>query len=248
MKFLDAKNNGMSSTVKKHVQGKELEMLHSGWIREGKISPEDFSGSGVHYFLEEKDGGTNLIITVHTKEDFEKFNQDYYPKILDSIKEIAETADQLKVEDKLETLNFEIHINAPAARIWELLWSATTYPQWTQFFTNRKVMRSDWQLHGKTYFLDGDGAGLVSTIESLEIPVQVVFRHLGLYKDGIEDTQSFGVKEWSGMEEKYFLRETAEGFTELRAITHCFYSEGEAVRNGFTKGFDLVKQLAEATR
>ena len=46
---------------------------------------------------------------------------------------------------------------------------------------------------------------MVSTIDSLRIPYEVVFKHLGLLQDGVEDTKSREVMEWSGAQEKYFL-------------------------------------------
>ena len=34
----------------------------------------------------------------------------------------------------METLNFEIIINAPIQKVWDLLWNHDSYTQWTQFF------------------------------------------------------------------------------------------------------------------
>ena len=115
----------------------------------------------------------------------------------------------------METLNYEIHINAPIQKVWDLLWDPETYPIWTQFFMPDSQMKSDWKIGGKTYFLDKAGDGMVSTIESLDEPHQVVFRHLGTLKDGVEDTESKEVKDWSGAEEKYFLRSIDENTTEI---------------------------------
>lgn len=145
----------------------------------------------------------------------------------------------------METKNYEIHINAPIQKVWDLLWNPETYPIWTQFFMAGSQLKSDWEIGGKTYFLDKSGEGMISTIESLDEPNEIIFRHLGLVKDGIEDTESKEVKEWSGAEEKYFLRAIDENTTELRVITHISGEHEEFMNNGFNKGFAVLKNLAE---
>ena len=145
----------------------------------------------------------------------------------------------------METLNYEIHINAPIQKVWDLLWKPETYSIWTQFFTPGSQMKTDWEIGGKTYFVDQAGDGMVSTIESLNEPYEVVFKHLGMIKNGVEDTETKEVKEWSGAEEKYFLRAIDDNTTEVRLITHIFGDDEEFVNNGFNHGFVMLKKLAE---
>ena len=145
----------------------------------------------------------------------------------------------------METKNYEIHINAPILKVWDLLWNPETYPIWTQFFMPGSQMKSDWEIGGKTYFIDKAGDGMVSTIESLDEPNEVIFKHLGTLKDGVEDIESKEVKEWSGAEEKYFLRAIDENTTEVRAITHIDGDHEEYMNNGFNQGFAMLKSLAE---
>ena len=95
----------------------------------------------------------------------------------------------------METLNFEIIINAPIQKVWDLLWNQDSYTQWTQFFGEGSHYKSDWKVNGKTYFLAASGDGMVSTIKSLNEPEEVVFSHLGMIKDGVEDTKSKEVAE-----------------------------------------------------
>jgi uncharacterized protein YndB with AHSA1/START domain len=146
----------------------------------------------------------------------------------------------------METLNYEIHINANIQKVWDLLWNEETYAQWSQFFTPTSKMTSDWQVGGKTYFLDENNAGMVSTILALNAPYEVIFQHLGLVKNGVEDTLSRAVKQWSGKQEKYFLRIIDENKTELRAIIHSDQSQEEAMNEGFNRGFLLLKNVAES--
>ncbi len=146
----------------------------------------------------------------------------------------------------METLNYEIHIKAPVQKVWDTLWHPETYQIWSQFFAPGSQMESDWEVGGKTYFTDKAGEGMVSTIQSLNEPYEVVFSHLGTVKDGVEDTESRLIKEYSGTEEKYFLRAINENMTELRAIVHTNANHDESVNNGFNQGFNMVKTLAES--
>ncbi|TXF78935.1 SRPBCC family protein [Chryseobacterium sp.] len=145
----------------------------------------------------------------------------------------------------METLHYETVINAPVQKVWDVLWNPETYTQWTQFFMPGSRFETDWKIGGKTYFLDASGNGMVSTIKSLEEPTEIIFSHLGMYKDGVEDTKSKEVMEWSGAEEKYFLRTIDENTTELRAIVHIDKNHEELMNTGFNKGFEVLKNLAE---
>lgn len=143
------------------------------------------------------------------------------------------------------TLSHAIEIKAPAAKIWEVLWNPGTYTEWTRFFSEGSQYRSDWKVDGRTYFLDASGGnGMVSTIESLREPYEVVFKHLGLITEGVENIHSREVMEWSGAQEKYFLTEL-EGFTKLVGEVQTAEMYEQHMRTGFEKGFEVVKELAE---
>lgn len=142
------------------------------------------------------------------------------------------------------TLEFQININAPAQKVWDVLFSKETYGEWTQFFSPGSQMKTDWQIDGKTYFTDAKGDGMVSTIKSLNEPYEVIFSHLGMVMNGVEDTKSKEVIEWSGAQEKYFLTEK-DGVTELRTELQTDKNWEADMNNGFNKGFEVVKKLAE---
>lgn len=144
----------------------------------------------------------------------------------------------------MTTLEFQISINAPAQKVWDILFSPETYGEWTQFFMPSSQMKTDWQIDGKTYFTDAKGDGMVSTIKSLNEPYEVIFSHLGMVMNGVEDTKSKEVIEWSGVQEKYFLHEE-NGVTQLRTELQTDSNWEADMNNGFTKGFEVVKMLAE---
>ncbi|KAA0128247.1 SRPBCC domain-containing protein [Chryseobacterium sp. SN22] len=147
----------------------------------------------------------------------------------------------------METLSYEIVIDAPKQKVWDVLWNEKTYSQWTQFFNPGNVMKSDWEVGGKTYFVNAEGAGMVSTIDSLEEPDQIIFKHLGMVdKDGNEDAESMEVKQWSGCFEKYILIDY-DGKTKLHTEVQTEKEWEDDLNTGFTKGLEIVKNLAEST-
>ncbi|BFO68549.1 SRPBCC domain-containing protein [Chryseobacterium sp. KCF3-3] len=146
---------------------------------------------------------------------------------------------------QMETLSYETVIDAPLQKVWDILWNPETYSEWTKYFGAGSIMKSDWKVGGKTYFLNAHGEGMVSTIDSLDEPNQIVFKHLGMMdKEGNEDTQSKEVMEWNGSFEKYFLIDFG-GKTKLHAEVQVEKQWQDHMNTGFTKGLMVVKSLAE---
>lgn len=145
----------------------------------------------------------------------------------------------------METLSYEIVIKAPKQKVWDVLWGKETYGEWTKFFSPGSQMKTDWKIDGKTYFVNAEGEGMVSTIDSLEEPNQIIFKHLGMVdRNGVEDTESMEVKQWNGCFEKYILIDF-DGQTKLHTEVQVEKNWEEHMNNGFTKGLEVVKNLAE---
>lgn len=144
----------------------------------------------------------------------------------------------------MENLVYEVEIEAPIEKVWELLWNNETYNAWTKFFAPDSSMRTDWQIGGKTYFLDGEGNGMVSTIEELKKPEILIFKHLGMIKDGKEDLEREEVKGWSGSQEKYFLSQH-DSVTTLKVELATLPEYMGMLKSGFVQGFEVIKKLAE---
>jgi hypothetical protein len=72
----------------------------------------------------------------------------------------------------------------------------------------------------------------------------MVFKHLGEITNGVEDTSSDKVKAWAGSLEEYHLSEN-NGVTTLTASVQTDDAWEKMMTNGFTKGLEEVKKLAE---
>lgn len=144
----------------------------------------------------------------------------------------------------MKPLQFSVSINAPAQKVWDALWSNATYPEWTKFFAPGSQMESDWKAGGRTLFTDDKGNGMISTIKTIDVPYAVVFEHLGYVTDGVDDTTSEKVKAYAGALEKYALTEQ-NGSTKLEVAVDTLEAHESMMNNGFAKGLQVVKELAE---
>lgn len=151
---------------------------------------------------------------------------------------------QLKKETGMITLKYDIKIHATAQRVWNVLWDTHTYSKWTQSFCETSQMQSDWKIGGETLFQDANGDGMIATITELEQFRKVVFKHLGILKNGMVDTTSTETQEWNGTFEQYHLDEH-DGITTLHAEIETVEEYREMMDRGFQQGFAVVKSLAE---
>jgi hypothetical protein len=145
----------------------------------------------------------------------------------------------------MEKLNFSTTINAPKEKVWSTLWEDETYRKWTSAFSPSSYAESDWNEGSKILFLDGNGSGMVSRIETKRTNEFMSFKHLGIVKDGVEDTESDNVKGWAGAMENYTLREE-EGQTLLLVDLDINEEYKEMFAQMFPKALEQVKILSES--
>ena len=104
-----------------------------------------------------------------------------------------------------ETMHFEIIINAPVKKVWDTMLQLETYKEWTALFEPTSYYEGSWEEGSKMYFLSSadKSGGMVSEIAK-NVPYKFLsIRHLGVVKDGVEDTTSDEVKKWTPAFENY---------------------------------------------
>ena len=144
----------------------------------------------------------------------------------------------------METKEFKISINAPKEKVWDTLWNDSSYRAWTSVFAEGSHAETDWKKGSKVLFLDGKGSGMVSVIAE-NIPNEFMsIKHLGEIKDGIEDTASDKVSQWSGATENYSLN-TINGKTQLTVDMEITDEFMDYFLKTWPKALDKVKELAE---
>jgi len=72
-----------------------MSFKHLGTLKGGEEQPDNeetkrWSGAMENYSLDEKNGVTELTVTMDTTEDHEKYFKDTFPKALESIRALAE--------------------------------------------------------------------------------------------------------------------------------------------------------------
>ncbi|MCS3798680.1 SRPBCC domain-containing protein [Niastella sp. OAS944] len=145
----------------------------------------------------------------------------------------------------MEKQTFKIAIDAPREKVWNVLWADDSYPTWTAPFAEGSQAITDWKKGSKVLFTDGKGSGMVSKIDE-SVPNEFMsFLHLGMVKDGVEDTTSDEVKAWAGAHENYTLKE-AQGKTELEVEIDIDENHKEYFVDTFPRALQKVKELAEA--
>ena len=93
--FLSPGGGGMFSIIAKKVSNKFMSFKHLGTVKGGEEQPEDeetksWSGATENYSLDDKNGGTELTVTIDITEDHESYFKETFPKALESVKTLAE--------------------------------------------------------------------------------------------------------------------------------------------------------------
>jgi hypothetical protein len=144
----------------------------------------------------------------------------------------------------MQKSNFQVTIDAPREKVWNILWDDKSYRAWTSVFGPGSHAKTDWNKGSKVLFLGDGGSGMVSMIED-KVPNEFMsFKHLGEVKDGVEDLESERVKQWAGAHENYTLK-TVDGKTLLTVDLDINDEFAEMFNNLFPKALDKVKELAE---
>lgn len=148
----------------------------------------------------------------------------------------------------MEKLNFSILIDAPKEKVWNTMLEDKTYRMWTEEFTSGSYYVGDWNKGSKILFLapgnDGKIGGMVSRIKDNRLHEYISIEHLGEVIDGVEDTASDRVKEWSGALENYTFIDK-NGKTEVIVEMDINKEFKEMFENIWPMALQKLKELCE---
>lgn len=145
----------------------------------------------------------------------------------------------------MEKLHFNVLIDAPRERVWEVLWGDKSYDDWTSAFAEGSTVETDWNKGSKVLFTDGKGSGMVSFIEDKKPNEFMSFKHMGMLKDGVEDFDSPTTKAWAGSMENYTLK-NVNGKTELQIDIDVTGDFKDYMEKAWPKALDKLKNLSES--
>ena len=143
-------------------------------------------------------------------------------------------------------VNFSAAIHAPKQRVWYVLWEKSFYEQWTSLFSEGSTVKTDgWKEGSMVQFLGPNENGMVSMVIANKPNEYMSFRHLGIVKDGVEDTTSDEATGWAGAMENYTLKEE-NGITVLTVEMETTEEYKDYFNNKWPKALAKVKELSEA--
>lgn len=144
----------------------------------------------------------------------------------------------------MKKVNYSVTINAPAEKVWSMLWGEHYYKQWTKVFHESSYAESNWQKGSEIRFLTPEGAGMYSRIEELIVNEQMTFQHLGEIKEFVNLPAEGNDKEWMNAKETYKL--VSNGDETIVSVELETLDSFEAFFDlAFPKGLEIVKFLSE---
>lgn len=150
----------------------------------------------------------------------------------------------------MQKLKFKTDINAPAEKVWQVLWNDDTYREWTKAFGHGGYAKTDWKEGSRVHFLsdgepDEDGMnGMYSLIDTLVPGQKMFFKHLGVLKHSEEQPLDDESRKWSGSMENYTLTEE-NGITTLEVEIDIVDDHVDFFKEAFPNALKSVKELSE---
>jgi uncharacterized protein YndB with AHSA1/START domain len=119
----------------------------------------------------------------------------------------------------MQKMHITTHINAPKETVWHKMLDIESYKEWTAAFNPGSYYKGDWSQGSKMLFMGpdpetGEEGGMVSRVAENREYEFMSIEHLGILKNGVEDTTSEEARKWSPAFENYSFAEK-DGGTEL---------------------------------
>lgn len=149
----------------------------------------------------------------------------------------------------MKTLHFSTIIAAPKEKVWHTMLDDAPYREWTSAFNPGSYYRGDWSEGSKILFLGpdpqtGSEGGIVSRIAENRPYEFVSIQHLGLVRDGVEDTTSEAARRWAPAYENYSFHEQ-DGATEVRVDLDVLDDHAAMFEAMWPPALARLKELAE---
>ena len=141
-------------------------------------------------------------------------------------------------------LTYSTTIQAPREVVWRTMLEDETYRAWTSAFHEGSYAVTDWKPGSKALFLGPDGSGMVSRVAEHRPNEFLSLEHLGVVKEGVEDTESDEVQKWAGARENYTLTEEP-GNVILRVDMDTTEEHQKYFEEAWPKALATLKDLSE---
>lgn len=145
----------------------------------------------------------------------------------------------------MESLKYEICINAPKAVVWNTLTDAETYRKWVKAFSPNSYFEGEWKQGTFMKFLDPEMGGTKAFLETLEPSDRILARHVSMIaQDGEETTEGEMCSKWIGTTEAYTLSEQGSSTAlQIEIRTHDDFVP--MFESAWPKALKSIKTLSE---
>ena len=145
----------------------------------------------------------------------------------------------------MQKLTSSIVIHATREAVWHAMLDDEGYREWTAEFAEGSYALTDWKEGSKALFLSPGGEGMVSRIAAHRPNEFLSIEHLGMVKDGVEDTPSGVAEGWAGNHENYTLSDAPGGGLLLTVDLDSTDDCKDYFETTWPKALARLKNLAE---
>ncbi|MGQ3052676.1 MAG: SRPBCC domain-containing protein [Roseateles sp.] len=146
----------------------------------------------------------------------------------------------------MKDLQFSIGITAPVARVWDCMFDATAYRDWTRPFGEGSYYEGSWQAGRRLRFLDPRGFGMEAVVDENRLHDVLSLRLVGEIRDGRPVADS--PLHQTPAVERYVFSTTPDGGT--RVVVHLqSWDDGftDFLNDSWPRALQRLKALSEST-
>lgn len=140
----------------------------------------------------------------------------------------------------MKKLEFTTEINASRQKVWEALWKAENYAEWTKGFAEGSYIKGDLVAGNTIQFLDSNNNGMFAKILEIIPQEKMYFQHLGEVKNGESGDSIYD----ENAIENYDLKEN-NGKTELTVTLKAPVEYLQFFTNFFPTAIQNIKDISE---
>lgn len=146
----------------------------------------------------------------------------------------------------MHKLHYTIEIAAPAKTVWHAMLDDATYRDWTTAFVDGSHYEGSWDEGSIIQFLNPNKEGMHAVIAENRPYEFVSIKHIGTVAQGVVDTDSDEVKQWSPSYENYTLKESND-VTTVSVELDSTPEYDDMFNEKWPKALARLKEIAEQT-
>lgn len=141
----------------------------------------------------------------------------------------------------MKLLEFKTQINAPAEKIWKVLFTQDENKNWPSAVNEGTCFEGTWEEGSVMRFLDDENNGMYNSVEKNIPNKELIMKHLGWIYDG-----ELSPQDWEDSTVTYLL-ESNENGTLLTGKINALDEFVDFFNSKYPSNFEKVKKLSESS-